>query len=288
MVIGARGMLGNDLVGSLNTCKDLSPVISRDLPELDITNPDALRASLAEHQPAVVFNCAAYTDVDGCEDDPERGRAVNALAPGALGRAAREVGALLVHISTDFVFDGDTDRPYTEDDPPNPLSVYGQTKLGGERAVIESGCKYLICRTAWLYGKYGKNFVNTIRDRAHTQSSLSVVSDQFGSPTWTKDLADMLLQLVRKDARGIVHTVNAGRASWCELAREAVRLSGLTAEIKAISAKQYPRKARPPKRSSVLDTTRFFRLAGQAPEHWKSALARYLGTLELPADAVGS
>ena len=287
MVIGHRGMLGSDLVAKLaargmtfsESPEGDGAAVAFDLPEFDATDEDAVIAAARGARPSVVINCAGYTDVDGCEDDEQRAHAVNGFVPGALARAAGSVGALMVHVSTDFVFDGDTDEPYREDDPVNPLSVYGKSKLAGEAAVLESGCDYLICRTAWLYGANGKNFVTTILRLAGERPVLRVVADQFGSPTWTADLADMIITLVDKNARGIIHTVNAGRASWADLARETIRSAGLSAKVEDIGAAEYPRKAPLPVRSSVLSTDKYRLLAARAPRHWKRALSDFLNEL---------
>ena len=275
-VYGHRGMLGTDLCAAL-TEKQGAPA-GRDLPDFDATNERAVMDDFETTRPAVVYNCAAYTNVDGCEDNVKAAYDCNETIPRNIAGACRDYGALLVHVSTDFVFDGEKDEPYAEDDPTNPLSIYGKSKLAGERAVIESGCEYLICRTAWLYGAHGKNFVTTMLRLAGERPVLRVVADQFGSPTWTRDLARMILALVEKGARGIVHTVNTGRASWFDLAREAIRLAGLETTVEPIAAADYPRKAILPARSTALATEKYAALTGQAPRDWKQALAALMAS----------
>ena len=279
------GMLGPDLIGEIRRRRGVPAsgrtedyVVGRDLPDFDATNEEAVREDFEQSRPDVVYNCAAYTNVDGCEENVKAAYDCNEVIPRNLARACKEHGALLVHVSTDFVFDGEKDEPYREEDATNPLSVYGKSKLAGERAVIESGCEYLICRTAWLYGAHGKNFVTTMLRLAAERPEVAVVADQFGSPTWTADLARMMLTLVEKEARGIVHTANAGRASWCDLAREAIRLAGLDTKVKPIAAADYPRKARLPVRSSVLATDKYAALTGQAPRDWHDALRQFVAS----------
>lgn len=285
LVYGYDGMLGADLIDEVKRRRGIPVsqrmddyVVGRDLPDFDATNEQAVREDFERTRPDIVYNCAAYTNVDGCEDNVETAYNCNETIPRLLAGACRDHDALLVHVSTDFVFDGEKDAPYRENDPTNPLSVYGKSKLAGERAVIESGCEYLICRTAWLYGAHGKNFVATMLRLAGERPALRVVADQFGSPTWTRDLAHMILALVERGARGIVHTANAGRASWLDLAREAIRLAGLDTKVEPIAAADYPRKAMLPVRSTVLATDAFAQLTGQAPRDWREALGQFVAS----------
>ncbi|MFH0963533.1 MAG: dTDP-4-dehydrorhamnose reductase [Planctomycetota bacterium] len=283
VIYGKRGMLATDLGAAISAQGGRSVMTEdrryRDLPDFDATHDETVAKDFEKTRPNIVFNCVAYTNVDGCEDNQKAANDLNAGVPGRLARNAKQYGSLLVHVSTDFIFDGDTDRPYTEDDPANPLSVYGKSKLAGERAVIESGCDYLICRTAWLYGAHGKNFVTTILRLAAEKDVLRVVADQTGSPTWTADLAEMILALVDAGARGVFHTVNSGSASWFDLASEAVRLKDLPARIEPIPASEFPRKAKPPLRSSVLSVEKYTRAVGRPPRPWQAALADFLSTL---------
>lgn len=277
LVIGSRGMLGAELLTAAGARAE-----GLDLPEFDATDKAVLRATLEERRPATVVNCAAYTNVDGCEDRREEAFRVNGEMPGQLALACKGIGAALIHVSTDFVFDGDTDAPYREGDPVHPLSVYGESKLDGERGVIQAQGDYLICRTAWLYGAGGRSFVTTMLRLAAERDEVRVVADQFGSPTWTRDLAQMILTLVEQGARGIVHTVNAGRASWCDLARETFRLAGVRTPVRAIAAAEFARKARTPLRSSVLSTDKFTRITGAAPRPWQEALADFIAEIRAP------
>jgi len=285
LVYGHDGMLGTDLIDEINRHRGVPVsrrmddyVVGRDLPDFDATNEEAVREDFERARPDIAYNCAAYTNVDGCEDNAETAYNCNETIPHNLAGACKDHGALLVHVSTDFVFDGEKDEPYSENDPTNPLSIYGKSKLAGERAVIESGCEHLICRTAWLYGAHGKNFVTTMLRLAGERPVLRVVADQFGSPTWTRDLAQMILALVEKGARGIVHAVNTGRASWLDLAREAIRLAELETTVEPIRAADYPRKATLPVRATVLATQKYTALTGQAPRDWKHALATFIAS----------
>jgi dTDP-4-dehydrorhamnose reductase len=219
-VTGSRGQLGRAL--QRTAAAGGHEYIGRDLPELDITDATAVRDAVAEARPDAVINCAAYTAVDAAEADEARALAVNGGAVAGLAAVADEAGALLVQISTDFVFDGASKRPYREDDPPHPLSAYGRTKLAGERGA-ELARRHLIVRTAWLFGD-GANFVEAIHRQLDAGASeLRVVGDQRGCPTYAVDLAGALLRLLEAGASGVVHVVNQGQASWFEFAVEIVR-----------------------------------------------------------------
>jgi len=230
---------------------------------------------LGQIRPAVVLNCAAYTDVDGCESNMERAREVNSAAPGYVAESCKNIGALMVHYSTDFVFDGDQREPYRERDCTHPLSQYGQSKLDGEKAVAESACRHLIIRTSWLYGLHGRNFVESILRTAQRGEQLQVVIDQVGRPTYTVDLADATLRLLDADAEGIVHFANLGQCSWHEFACEIVRLAGLAINVGTLSSAELGRPAQRPA-YSVLDVSRFQSLTNSTPRHWKDALSDYL------------
>ncbi|MDO8630094.1 MAG: dTDP-4-dehydrorhamnose reductase, partial [Phycisphaerales bacterium] len=199
LVLGAKGMLGRDLVARLGERaggRAADRVVALGKSELDITCDAVVKETVTRIGPGVVINCAAYTHVDGCESKVDLAAAVNAKAPGLLGEACRNAGALLVHISTDFIFDGQSRRPYRVEDKANPLSVYGRSKWDGEEAVRASGCHYLIVRTSWLYGLHGRNFVEAILQKAKAGEALRVVDDQVGRPTYTADLSDALVRLL--------------------------------------------------------------------------------------------
>lgn len=265
-----------------------------DLPEFDLTHRDQVLGRMHEIAPAVIVNCAAYTNVDGCETNEETATAVNGLGPGHLAEAAREVGATLVHISTDYVFDGRKGAPYTEEDAPGPLSAYGRSKLKGERAILESGLeRYFIIRTSWLYGPGGKNFVETIVRLAKEREELRIVADQVGSPTFTADLAQALFSLLalgtphpsRLPPYGIYHFADDGQCSWYEFGREIVAQLAASAppvkvrRILPIRTDEYPLPAVRPA-YSVFSTEKYRRATGAGIPDWRESLAAYFRTRE--------
>ena len=235
-----------------------------------------------------VYNTVAYTNVERAEDEPEAARLLNRSVPAMLGRLAKERSFGLVHFSTDFVFDGRKNSPYTTEDAPNPLSVYGKTKREGEEALLALGLSNcLIVRTAWLFGPGKRNFVRAILDRCAEQKSVNVVHDQYGSPTYTVDLAQYTLKLVEAGASGLFHVVDSGTASWCELASEAVRLAQASCAVHAVPSEAYPQNA-PRPAFSVLDTTEFTRVTGIIPRPWIQALQEYLfREVDLNGDQAG-
>jgi dTDP-4-dehydrorhamnose reductase len=240
--------------------------------ELDLADAAAIRSVMAQTKPALVVNAAAYTAVDRAEAEPELAMRVNGLAPGVLAEEAKRLGALLVHYSTDYVFDGAKGAPYVEDDPPHPLGVYGRTKLEGEQRIRAAGCRHLILRTAWVYGR-GANFVSAILKKIHERADLRVVNDQFGAPTWAADLAAVTARILEQ--QGTFHVSAAGEASWYEVAREILRLRGIEARLEPVSSAQYGARA-PRPRYSVLDNSKL-RAAGIVPiGHWRERLALYL------------
>jgi len=257
LVTGARGQLGRELVARLGP--ELAWAGGRDA--LDVADERAVAELVARTAPDVVFNASAWNRVDAAESEPEQAFAVNALGPRALAGAARVAGALVVHVSTDYVFDGTSPRPYREDDPPNPLSVYGASKLAGERHVLDSGADALVVRTSGVLGRSGSaqkggSFVDRILAQARAGKPLRVVADQVFAPTLASDLAQALLALVRARARGLCHVTNAGSCSWHELASLALAAAGLSAPVEAIAARDLALPARRPA-FSVLDTSRY-------------------------------
>ena len=272
LVTGSRGQLGRALQHAASPAGH--ELVGYDLPELDITDPVAVRAAVARIRPDAIVNCAAYTAVDAAEADEARALAVNGAAVESLAAAADERGALLVQLSTDFVFDGASKRAYREEDPPHPVSAYGRTKLAGERAA-ERARRHLIVRTAWLFGD-GANFVAAIRRQLDSgQTTLRVVADQRGCPTYAVDLAGAVLRLLETGAAGVMHVVNQGQASWLEFAVEIVRQLGAAAEVVPISTADAARPA-PRPAYSVLDAARFRGLVGADLPPWQDALARHL------------
>ena len=273
LLTGAHGMLAREIIGSCDSAHQLE---LRDLEHLDITCAQAVEQEVRALNPDLVINCAAFTDVDGCESRQEHAFAVNGQAPGNLARACRQTGARLCHISTDFVFDGSKGIPYLESDPVNPLSVYGASKAAGEAAIrAELGENALIIRTSWMFGAGGPNFVSTILRLAAQQDEIRVVYDQVGCPTYAVDCAQALWQLVDNQASGIVHVCNSGVCSWYEFARETVRLAGLMCRVTPVTSDEFPRPARRPS-YSVMYTGKYSCLAGAQLQPWKQALTAFL------------
>ena len=223
LVTGAKGQLGVELLDVLRREHD---VVGLDLPELDITKPEASQM-IAGVRPAWVIHAAAWTDVDGCERDPARALAVNGEGTRRVAEACRVAGAGMVYLSTDYVFDGRKGVPYVETDPVSPLSAYARSKVAGEEAVRAAAPRWAIVRTAWLFGVSGKNFVKTIVEKAAAGGPLRVVDDQVGSPTYARDLADAIAQLVSRGLTGIYHVTNAGSCSWYAFTRAIVEEAGL-------------------------------------------------------------
>ncbi|MGH2726213.1 MAG: dTDP-4-dehydrorhamnose reductase, partial [Actinomycetota bacterium] len=240
LITGGAGQLGRDLAAVLDA--EAIP-LSHDA--LDVADPVAVEAAIREHKPDAIVNCATWTDVDGCERDPERAALMNASGAGNIARAAGD--ALVVHISTDYVFDGRGTRPYIETDPVNPVSVYGRSKLEGERSVAANARRWAVVRSAWLYGTGTKNFVAAILRASRTRERLSVVDDQVGSPTSTPDLARALVALIERGATGILHGVNTGSCSRWEFARAAFAQAGLDPErVEPVPTSAMPRPAERP------------------------------------------
>ncbi|MGH2904854.1 MAG: dTDP-4-dehydrorhamnose reductase [Solirubrobacteraceae bacterium] len=277
LVVGANGMLGHDVLrAGERGGHELIPV---DLPELDITDGDAVNAFFERERPEASINCAAWTDVDGAESKEDLARAVNATGAGNLARAAAQIGTPLLQISTDYVFDGTAprddagrERPYVESDPTGPRSVYGATKLEGEREVLAASPRHTVVRTAWLYGVDGRNFVDTMLRLAGERDAVQVVTDQVGSPTWSGHLAPAILGLLEREVRGLVHLTGTGAVSWNGFAGEIFRQAGVDCRVEAASSEQIARPA-PRPAYSVLESERDDVLP-MPP--WEDGLAGYL------------
>jgi len=238
-----------------------------------VTDERALAAAVERLAPEVIINCAAWTDVDGAESDPEGAAAVNARGAGNVARAAGAHGARLVHVSTDYVFDGQGTRPYVESDPTGPTGVYGASKLAGEIEVLQVTAPHAIVRTAWLFGAGGQNFVDTMLRLAHEgRDEVSVVTDQLGCPTWTGHLAPALVEVAARGLRGIMHVAGGGQCSWNDLAREVYEQAGLDVQVQPATTAQYLRPARRPA-FSVLGTAR--EDSPRLPD-WREGVRRYL------------
>lgn len=269
LVVGAKGMLGQDLLALLGERGR-----GVDLPDIDITDLLSVQRVLTALKPKVVVNCAAYTDVDGCESNREIAMQVNGEGVAFLALVTREIGAKLVQISSDYVFDGTKGAPYLEDDLPRPLSVYGESKLAGELNV-DVNPDHLVLRTQWLYGLHGKNFVETMLRLGREKEELCVVDDQIGSPTWTVDLAQGIVVLIDRDCRGLYHCANSGSTSWNGFARAIFEESGMAVKVTAMSTEQLGRPARRPLHST-LDCSKLAIDSGFTPQPWRGALRQYL------------
>jgi dTDP-4-dehydrorhamnose reductase len=256
LVTGGNGQLAQSLKDVVNHQDELD-VDFQDLPDLDITNKQQLESYFSNNELDYCINCAAYTAVDLAEEQSDLAYAVNAEGPKYLAEVCQKHQVTLIHISTDFVFDGQKRIPYLETDAPNPLSVYGASKLQGERSIQETTEAYFIVRTSWLYSEYGKNFMKTMLSLSETLNEISVVSDQIGSPTYAGDLAEVLIQIVLSSSTnyGVYHYSNSGTISWYDFAVEIFKQFGKTIEVKPIKTKDYPTAAKRPK-YSVLETTK--------------------------------
>jgi len=276
LVTGAEGMLGRAVVPLLAQHLD---VVGVDLPDGDLTDPTAVTDLWRRHGPDWCVHAAAYTDVDGAETEQELARAVNGTATGLVASACATAGVGLTYLSTDYVFDG-TGAGYDEDAPRAPVNHYGWTKAEGEETVQASSGPWQIVRTSWLFGPGPRNFVLTIRRLLGERSTLRVVDDQIGSPTYAPDLASVLLFLVRDGSRGIYHATNAGVCTWFEFAREIARQEGEDPErIKPCPSSAYPTPARRPA-CSILRSGQLEAIGCPARPPWQEALARYLRSLE--------
>jgi len=269
LVVGAKGMLGADLLSLLGERGR-----GVDLPEIDITDLVSVQRVLTALKPSVVVNCAAYTDVDGCESNSDTAMQVNAEGVAFLAMISREIGAKLVQVSTDYVFDGSKGSPYREDDLPRPLNVYGESKLAGELNV-DVNPDNLVVRTQWLYGLQGKNFVETMLRLATEKDRLSVVDDQIGAPTWTVDLAKGMIALIDAGCRGTYHVANSGSTSWNGFARAIFSEAGLAVQVEAMTTEQLNRPARRPLQST-LDCSKLTADTGLTLQPWQDALRHYL------------
>lgn len=277
LVTGANGQLGSEL--RKTGFSALDEVFYTDVAELDITDYAAVERFVKDKEIDTIINCAAYTAVDKAEEEPQLAAKINTEAVANLARAAAKEGCLLIHISTDYVFDGTGTKPYSEKDKPCPVSVYGKTKLAGEEAILKSRCFHIIIRTAWLYSSFGNNFVKTILRLASERTEINVVSDQVGSPTYAGDLAAAIVAIMDNEERieheGIYHYSNEGVCSWYDFAAEIVRLSGKECRVKPVTTAEYPTKTQRPA-YSVLDKSKIKKTFGIEIPAWKDALAKMM------------
>jgi dTDP-4-dehydrorhamnose reductase len=278
LVIGAKGMLGRDLMSILHSTFSKDEVIGWDIEEMDIRKEDESIAKIQKLRPEIVIHIAAYTDVDGCERDQEKAFAVNAEGTKHVVLAASECHSKIVYLSTDYVFDGEKEEPYLESDPPHPLNVYGHSKLKGERYVQEGVKDSLIIRTQWLYGPFGRNFVDSILRQATEKSALSIVNDQVGSPTYTLDLARAISELIQFEAQGIFHVTNSDCCTWYAFGQAILKLSGVNrVKVLPISSRELGRPAARPS-YSVLSCQKLKKETGLTMRSWSEALKDYLST----------
>ncbi len=281
VITGAGGQLGCELQQVLRS-HDLTLL---DLPTFDLSQPRS-EDRIIEVNPDVVIHAAAYTDVDGAEREPARAMLINADGTERVAQAAAKVGARLLYISTDYVFDGEKRTPYLETDTPNPLNVYGRSKLEGEQRALAVCHDTLVVRTAWLYGKSGRNFVKTIMRLATERPVLAIVADQRGAPTHAGDLAAALEKLLATDLCGVVHATNTGNCTWHEFAKEIVSLISPATSVEPISSAEAGRLARRPA-YSVLSLERV-RQAGIVMPEWREALGRFMHEMHVPTPAQAS
>lgn len=286
LITGAKGQLGNELtkilgegtseLGVLPLFYAQSKVISVDVDELDITDLPLVLSFFSRYTPDLVFNCAAMTNVDGCETDEEAAYQVNALGPKNLAIACEQYGSRLLHVSTDYVFSGDGSSPYKESDEPSPNTAYGRTKLAGEGFVLSHSSNSCVCRTAWLYGYVGNNFVKTMLRLAREKGTLTVVNDQVGNPTSAVDLAYQLLLLGASTEKGIFHCTCSGEpVSWFDFASRIVSVAGIDIPVHGCSTAEFPRPALRPA-YSALDNSRLRSTIGDSMRDWNVALDSFM------------
>lgn len=277
LVTGANGQLGSEIVSRAPEFPEIEFLFT-DVAELDLGNFDAVRKYCLDHNPAVIINCAAYTAVDVAETDKDLAALINTKVPAFLGKTAKEIGARLIHISTDYVFDGLSYQPYVETDLVDPDSVYGKTKLNGEIALVKELPGAIIIRTSWLYSSHGKNFVKTMIKLGEDRDQLKVVADQVGTPTYAGDLADAILSILKKYVEtpeswkaGIYHYSNEGVCSWFDFAKSIHEIAGIDCKVIAIPTEEYPTAARRPQ-YSVLNKAKIKRNYGLEIPYWRDSL----------------
>jgi dTDP-4-dehydrorhamnose reductase len=269
LLIGKNGQLGHEFARSLPAL--IEEVVATDRVQLELTDLDAVRRIVRDVRPNVIINASAYNAVDRAEDESKLAMTVNGVAPGVLAEEARRLGALLVHYSTDYVFDGSKRSPYVEDDVPAPLGAYGASKLAGERAVQASGSRYLLLRTSWVYGPRANNFYAVVKRKAAAGEPMRMVDDQTSVPTPARFLAATTIALLKKDCAGLMHLVPSGAATRYDFARAIVRLSGSRAEVESARTTDFPSAARRPA-YSVMSNARAGAALGRALPDWEAQL----------------
>lgn len=280
--MGAGGQLGNKM-RELGSESQRNRYVFTDVAELDITDPEAVNRMMDTQRIGLVVNCAAYTAVERAEDDPHTADLLNRQAVANLAAACRRTDAVLIHISTDYVFQGEGNLPCTEEQPADPLGVYGRTKLAGEQEIARSGCRALIFRTAWLYSEYGNNFVKTMMRLTAEKEEVRVVFDQVGTPTYAGDLAAAIYHIIESGGydgkEGIYHFSDEGVCSWYDLAHETARLAGTPGRVLPCHSDEFPSKVKRPV-FSVLDKTKFKSAFGLEIPYWRDSLARCIENLK--------
>jgi dTDP-4-dehydrorhamnose reductase len=268
LITGTTGQIGGELLRLFP--KALAPTRA----DIDLTDEASIRACIRHHSPRWIINPAAYTAVDKAESEPDLAHAVNADAPRILGEEAQKIGATVLHFSTDYVFDGTKSAPYLEDDPTNPLGVYGASKLAGEQALAASGAAHIILRTSWVYGATGKNFLLTILKLAAERPELKIVADQHGAPTWSRDLATLAAKLIVAESipSGVYHATSSGETTWHGFATEFLRLANIRTNLIPIPTSAYLTPARRPA-NSRLNCDKLYRTVGVQLPNWQTSLA---------------
>lgn len=277
LVTGVKGQLGYDVVNELE--KRGHTAIGTDVEEMDITDAEKVREVLNAEKPDAVIHCAAYTAVDAAEDNVELCRKINAEGTENIAKACKELGCRLLYVSTDYVFNGEGERPWEPDDEREPLNVYGQTKYEGELAVEKYVEKFFIVRIAWVFGINGKNFIKTMLRLGEDHDELTVVADQIGSPTYTYDLARLLVDMIGSDKYGRYHATNEGLCSWYDFAVEIFRQAGMDVRVRPVTSEEYPAKAKRP-HNSRMDKAKLEENGFERLPDWKDALGRYLRALQ--------
>lgn len=288
VITGSRGQLGNELIsiiksghseiGAIPSGYDIADVTAIDIDELDISDLEATRKFLTNIKPDAVINCAAFTNVNACETEKEIAYKANAEGPSNLATICEEIGAKLVHISTDYVFSGDGNTPYVETDKTDPCGAYGKTKEQGEKLVLKNCKKAFIMRVAWLYGYVGKNFVKTIITAARNNGAVKVVNDQFGNPTSANDVAYHILKVLPTENYGIYHCTNNGICSWYDFAKRIIEKAGVNATVSPCSTDEYPTPTKRPA-YSALENARLRATVGDEMRNWQEAIDMYVKNL---------
>ena len=274
LLTGREGQVGWELQRSLAALGD---VVATNRHELDLRDSTAIRRTVREAKPDIIVNAAAYTAVDNAESERDIAAQVNGVVPGILAEEAKRLGALLVHYSTDYVFDGSKKSPYKEEDAPNPLSVYGRSKLEGEQAIAASKCRHLIFRTSWVYAPRGRNFLLAILKAAREKPELRVVDDQFGAPTSSAAIAEATARVLRAGGpEGLYHMSASGRTTWFNFAQAILHKAAIATPVVPIRSDQYPAEAKRP-RNSVLDNARLKQAFGVSLPGWESQLEQVMG-----------